>query len=138
MTALETILKNNPSLAARNPHLTKSVIKQIKKVEKVSKYKIHIQQVLTDYCKANGYELLTEHRFHEARKFRFDWAIEKGDFKLGIEYEGIFSEKSRHTNAKGYSVDGEKYNLAQQLGWKVYRYTALTYKNIIEDLKVLK
>ncbi len=128
MTPLETILKNNPSLAARNPHLTKSVIKQVKKVETYSKYKEHINQVLTDYCKENGYSLLTEHRFHDARKFRFDWAIE--EIKLAVEYEGVVSRKSRHTGIVGYSKDADKYNIAQGLGWKVYRFTALNYLEI--------
>ena len=128
MNQLTEIFKNNPSLAALNPHLTKTAIRQIRKVEKVSKYKVHIEQVLTDYCKANGYELLTEHRFHDARKFRFDWAIV--ELKIAVEYEGLNSEKSRHTTKTGFTRDTDKYNLAQGLGWRVYRFTALNYLEI--------
>lgn len=133
MNPLEQIFANNPSLAARNPHLTTSVIKQVKKVEKVSKYKEHVNRVLTNYCKENGYTLLTEHRFHNARKFRFDWAIE--ELKIAVEYNGIMSAKSRHTTIGGYSKDRDKVNLANGLGWKVYEYTPINYTNIIEDLK---
>ena len=71
------------------------------------------------------------------RNYRLDWAILNE--KLGIEYEGVFSKISRHTTAKGFSEDCNKYNLAIQNGWRVLRYTALNYKNLEEDLlKLLK
>lgn len=88
-----------------------------------------IKQMLTIL----GIPFVTEHRFHEARKFRFDVAIL--DHKIAIEYEGIFSVKSRHTSVKGYNRDADKYNLAQANGWRVLRYTASNYKNFINDLK---
>jgi hypothetical protein len=69
---------------------------------------------------------------HPTGKFRFDWAIP--DLKIAIEYEGLFSEKSRHTTVKGYTKDCIKYNLAALLGWKVLRYTALNYKELDKDL----
>lgn len=74
-----------------------------------------------------------EYRFHDVRRFRFDIAIESK--MLAIEYEGLFSEKSRHTNVTGYSNDAEKYNLAQSMGWRVFRYTAINYKNIDLDIQ---
>lgn len=76
-----------------------------------------------------------EHKFHPTRRFLFDWAIPER--KIAIEYEGLMSAKSRHTTIKGYSKDTEKYNEAAKMGWVVLRYTALTYKNIREDLKEL-
>ena len=63
-----------------------------------------------------------EHKFHPARKFRFDYAFL--DKKLAIEYEGIFSAKSRHTTVTGFMRDAEKYNEAMLLGWRVLRITA--------------
>ena len=54
------------------------------------------------------------------------------------EYEGIMSEKSRHTNILGYSKDAEKYNLAQSLGWKVFRYTAINILDLRIDLLNIK
>lgn len=76
-----------------------------------------------------------EYRFHPERKFRFDFAIP--DYKIAIEYEGIFSLKSRHTTVTGYSFDTEKYNLAIIGGWKVLRYTQLTYTNAGQDIEKL-
>ncbi|QES88842.1 hypothetical protein [Rhizosphaericola mali] len=80
-------------------------------------------------------EYVEEHRFHEYRKFRFDLAIL--DRKVAIEYEGVMSKKSRHTTVNGYSVDADKYNLAQSMGWTVLRYTVINYKNFENDIKSL-
>jgi len=77
----------------------------------------------------------TEYRFHEVRKFRFDIALPL--LKIGIEYEGLVSDKSRHTTLSGYTRDATKYNLAQLEGWKVYRYTAKNYKDFENDLKTM-
>ena len=85
--------------------------------------------------KIEGIEVVEEYKFSDTRKFRFDFAIP--DKKIGIEYEGIFSGKSRHTTITGYSRDTEKYNLAVAEGWMVLRYTAMTYGKVIEDLKKL-
>jgi very-short-patch-repair endonuclease len=64
-----------------------------------------------------------EFRFHKTRKWRFDWCYPEQ--KIAIEFEGIFSTKSRHTTVKGYSRDAEKYNQATLHGWSVYRFTAI-------------
>lgn len=73
-----------------------------------------------------------EHRFDDQRKFRFDWAVPS--LNLGIEYEGLLSEKSGHLTIGGYTKDTEKYNLAAINGWTVLRYTPRNYKNIERDL----
>lgn len=75
----------------------------------------------------------TEHRFHPTRKFRFDIALV--EHKIAVEYEGIVSKKSRHTNIEGFTNDCRKYNLAQALGWHVLRYTALNYKEFLNELE---
>ena len=77
-------------------------------------------------------DFVTEYKFDDVRRFRFDWAVI--DLKIGIEYEGIISEKSRHTTIEGFTNDCTKYNLAIQNGWRVLRYTAGNYKNLEEDL----
>ena len=77
-----------------------------------------------------------EHKFHPTRKWRFDFAIPER--MIAIEYEGIFSEKSGHTTHKGYIKDTEKYNEAAKLGWTVLRYTAKTYKEVIDDINELQ
>lgn len=77
-------------------------------------------------------DFVTEHKFDNVRRFRFDWAII--DLKIAIEYEGIISEKSRHTSMDGFSNDCVKYNLAIANGWRVLRYTAINYQNLETDL----
>ncbi|OBW43517.1 hypothetical protein AB670_00047 [Chryseobacterium sp. MOF25P] len=99
--------------------------------KEIGPYKLHIISVL----KKSGLEFQEEFRFDEIRKFRFDWAIEK--YRIAIEYEGIFSEKSGHTTISGYTKDVTKYNLATKLGWQILRYTADNYLEIENDLKLL-
>jgi hypothetical protein len=84
------------------------------------------------WCTALGYKWVAELQFAPPRKFRFDIAIPSK--MIAIEYEGLNSEKSGHTTITGYSSDTEKYNLANDLGWKVYRYTVLNFENMINDL----
>ena len=77
---------------------------------------------------AHGLKWTKEHKFHDKRKFRFDYAIP--DIMLAIEYEGGTWSGGAHTRGKQYSSDCGKYNLAQINGWIVLRYTADTVKNI--------
>jgi hypothetical protein len=115
-----------------------ATIKPKKKIEKISVEKNTIGFILMS-LKQKGLitDFVTEHKFDSEKKFRFDWAIL--DLKIGIEYEGIISEKSRHTSLNGFSNDCTKYNLAIANGWRVLRYTALNYQNLEEDLnKLLK
>lgn len=83
----------------------------------------------------NGIEVVKEHRFHPERKWRFDFFIKA--LNCGIEYEGIFSEKSRHTSKMGFSGDVEKYREAAAMGITVFRYTAKDYKNVLKDINKL-
>jgi len=92
-------------------------------------------ETLFTWCNSRAMVLREEYRFHDKRKWRFDWCIE--ELKVAFEYEGIYSAQSRHTNQKGYSQDSVKYNTATAMGWRVYRYTASTFKNLENDLKSL-
>lgn len=77
----------------------------------------------------SGLPWVKEHRFHPVRMWRLDYAIPS--LKIGFEYEGVFGGgKSRHTTVNGFTEDTDKYNAAQELGWKVYRYTAKNYRNM--------
>lgn len=87
---------------------------------------------LAYWCQTKSLVLVREYAFHPERAWRFDWAIPA--LRLGIEYEGLVSAKSRHTTLTGYSGDAEKYNEAQVLGWVVFRFTALNYKSISKML----
>ena len=105
--------------------------------KKVGKQKYWIEMQLVQWCHEKGFRLVPEYQFASNRKFRFDFAIDPEGLKIAIEYEGIFSEKSRHTTFSGYSRDAEKYNLASTLGFRLYRYTAANYKKLIDDLNEL-
>jgi hypothetical protein len=104
-----------------------------KHYKKKSQEKSWISKTLLVWCNERLLPLQEEYKFHPERKWRFDWCIEP--LKVAFEYEGIYSGQSRHTNQKGYSRDTEKYNAAVALGWKVFRYTASTYKNLVKDLR---
>jgi hypothetical protein len=134
-------LKNNITISDLKKtacwHLNKNLEKLPAKEKNVSKEKQSIQRWLQQYADENNYTLLSEYTFAKPeRKFRFDWAIK--EIKVAWEYEGIFSKKSRHTTFAGYTTDAEKYNLAQNLGWQVFRYTAINYLNLKVDLLNLK
>lgn len=123
-------LKNNGLTVEEKP-----APKGQKRTVKPSKEKTWLKLHLTAWCGKNGLKLIEEHRFHSERRFRADWAII--ELNLLIEYEGLFSKKSRHTTASGFTTDTEKYNLCQIEGWRVLRYTALNYRNILNDLNKL-
>jgi hypothetical protein len=99
---------------------------------KVSKEKDWLGSNLLFWCNEKALTLQEEYKFHVERNFRLDYFIPA--LKLGIEYEGIMSEKSRHTTVTGYSKDTDKYRLAAMEGINVLRYTPLNYKNVIDDL----
>jgi very-short-patch-repair endonuclease len=67
----------------------------------------------------NSPQLVEEHRFHETRKWRFDFAHLES--KTAIEIEGGVWSGGRHTRGGGYIKDAEKYNEAAFAGWAVIR-----------------
>ena len=118
-------------------HLNQHLFEVEKKREKrTCKYKAWIEPRLNDFASENGLEVNKEYQFAKPRKFRFDWCFEKE--RIAFEFNGIMSEKSRHTTITGYSKDMEKINLAQSLGWKVYQYTVLNYLDLRVDLLNIK
>jgi len=62
-----------------------------------------------------------EYKFHEKRKWRFDYAIPQ--FKIALEVEGGAFSGGRHTRGVGFINDMEKYNTATSMGWSVLRVT---------------
>ena len=116
----EIINKNGP--AVKMP----IVKKEAKQVTWMRKVLLELQMVLK-------YKVEEEYKFHAKRKCRADFALP--ELKVLIEYEGIQSEKARHTTLKGYTGDSDKYNEAQKLGWIVLRYTVLNYKSVVIDIK---
>jgi very-short-patch-repair endonuclease len=62
-----------------------------------------------------------EFKFHQTRKWRFDFAWP--DKKIALEVEGGVFTNGRHTRASGFLKDMEKYNNAALLGWRIIRTT---------------
>ena len=66
-------------------------------------------------------ECVRELVFHPKRKWRFDYAFPAQ--KIALEVEGGIFTGGRHTRAKGFLGDIEKYNQATLLGWRLFRVT---------------
>jgi very-short-patch-repair endonuclease len=107
-----------------------------KHFKKQSKEKDWIGLVLLGWCSERGLRLMEEYKFDENRRWRADYAIPEKN--VLIEYEGLFSEKSRHTTAKGFTGDTEKYSAASLSGWTVLRFTALNYRTLPAALNKIK
>lgn len=103
---------------------------------KRSKEKDWIGWNLLYWTNENAVQLQEEYKFHPTRSWRSDWAVPA--LKILIEYEGLLSEKSRHTTPEGFTNDAEKYNEAAALGWKLIRLTALNYKTLHAALNKYK
>lgn len=65
-----------------------------------------------------GSDIVTEHRFHDTRRWRFDVAWPS--LKVGVELDGW---GFGHQSVGGREADNEKANAAAELGWVVLRYT---------------
>jgi len=85
-----------------------------------------------------GFNYVTEYEFHPVRDWRFDYALPEQN--IAIEYEGIYSKKSRHLTIKGFREDCRKYNEAALLGWVVIRVTNDMLKSgeVIEYLEKIQ
>lgn len=86
-------------------------------------------------------EVVKEHKFHDARKWRFDYAFP--DLKVAIEIDGAVWAGGRHVNPAGYVKDMEKLNTAASMGWLVLRFTTddrfyLTTRKLIADTIALR
>ncbi|WP_288398441.1 DUF559 domain-containing protein [uncultured Acinetobacter sp.] len=68
-----------------------------------------------------------EYKFHPERNWRADFLIT--GTKILIEVEGGIWSGGRHTRAKGYLGDMEKYNAAAILGFKVLRFDTQQVKS---------
>ena len=64
-------------------------------------------------------EPVRELRFHDTRRWRFDFAWP--DQMLAVEVEGGVWSRGRHVRGQGFTRDCEKLNAAALLGWRVLR-----------------
>jgi very-short-patch-repair endonuclease len=72
-------------------------------------------------------EPIKEHRFHDQRRWRFDFAWPHKMF--AVEVEGGAYVQGRHTRGSGFEADLEKYHEAMRMGWTVYRCSAKLIKS---------
>ena len=77
------------------------------------------EKIRLSLSKILGCDVVSEHQFHEKRKWRFDYAII--DLKIAIEVEGGVWSSGRHTRGAGFLNDIEKYNTATSMGWHIIR-----------------
>lgn len=68
-----------------------------------------------------GAKLMREYRFHDTRRWRFDFAHEAS--KVAIELEGGIWTGGAHTRGGHFISDCTKYNAATAAGWRVFRLT---------------
>ena len=72
-------------------------------------------------------EWVAEHKFHDVRKWRFDFAcIEK---KVAVEINGFTYGSGRHNHPGSVLSDYEKLNTAASYGWRVLQFTPITTGN---------
>jgi very-short-patch-repair endonuclease len=64
-------------------------------------------------------ELIEEHRFHDTRKWRLDFADIQS--KVGIEIQGGIWNGGRHGRGYGIAQDNEKSNEAIFCGWVIIK-----------------
>jgi len=94
------------------------------------------KELLPSILKAEYPDVIAEYKFCPTRKFRADFYIPS--LNCLIEYEGVFSARSRHTNVIGYTNDCEKYNIASKMSYKLLRYTAKNVNDVLRDLEEIK
>lgn len=110
--------------------------KVAKHFEKKSKGLNYIAKNLLFFCQERCLTLYEEYRFHETRKWRFDFAIITDGLKIAVEFEGsIHNPQGDHRSIRGIKRDVEKYNAATGLGWHVLRFHALNYETLITELE---
>jgi len=94
------------------------------------------EETLALHLRAAGIHHVREHKFHPARKWRFDFALPES--RIAVEVEGGVWSKGRHTRGSGFMADCDKYNTAAAMGWYVFRFPTEQVKSgtaiqVIED-----
>lgn len=85
------------------------------------------------WCQAKGLVLEEEYRFDKIRKWRFDFAVP--DLMIAVEFNGgVYDRNGSHTSIEKIKKDNEKLNAASVQGWKVLRFTAVDYKDLLTEL----
>ena len=80
-----------------------------------------MQMLLLDVRAFHQHQYVTEHRFAPPRRYRFDLAFPA--LRVAVEVDGATWTAGRHTTGRGHRTDCEKTNLAQLMGWRVFRFS---------------
>lgn len=83
---------------------------------------------------ATNYEWVAEYKFHDVRRWRFDYALPNK--KIAIEIDGGLWVSGRHNRASGYIKDMEKFNSASILGWRILKYQSI--KDMFDKINEIK
>lgn len=94
-----------------------AVLKQLRAVSQASKRDAFFAMLRNNRLPVPA----AEHRFHDKRMWRFDYAWPAQ--KIALEVEGGIWTQGRHTRGKGVLADMLKYNAAAVLGWRLLRCT---------------
>lgn len=85
------------------------------------------------WCQQRALILEEEYRFDAVRKWRFDFAVPV--LMIAVEFNGgVFDRNGSHTSVYNVGKDNEKLNAASIQGWKVLRFTAVDYKDLLTEL----
>ncbi|AIL33107.1 DUF559 domain-containing protein [Basilea psittacipulmonis] len=87
-----------------------------------------LEKMFEQQLKASDLSFEREFKFHPTRKWKFDFAMPEK--KIAVEIEGGVWTNGRHTRAKGFIADCEKYNTATLMGWQVYRFTGQEVRSL--------
>jgi very-short-patch-repair endonuclease len=103
-------------LVVPSPALRKHLSAKEPKVKQRSPLAVKFEEM---WKSLGGPDLSPEFRFHKERKWRFDYCHERT--RVAIELDGGIFSKGRHTTAKGFQGDCDKFNAAAEDGFYVFR-----------------
>lgn len=90
---------------------------------KRSKAKTEAQVLMATYLEELGITFTEEWRFHEERRWRFDYSFCHRAQLVAIEIEGGGWIQGRHSRGAGFEGDLEKYATASSMGWMIFRFS---------------
>ena len=120
-----------PPLETAAARIAASTVKELRKLPKQKRGPSHLEEkFLRLWTDAGGPPLEREFKFHSKRRWRADFY--HAPTKTLVEIEGG-AFNGRHTKAKGFLADAEKYLAAYLAGFALVRLTApqLTHENIV-------
>lgn len=108
-----------------NPKLQ---LASIKKCAKKQSKKHLAESFLNAWMKLKLPAPVQEHKFHDVRKWRFDFAWL--DEKLAVEIDGGSFSGGGHNRPIQQAKDYEKQNMAISMGWRVVRFNTHSLKDV--------